>query len=170
MSVQPASVQPASVQPASAPLAVRLDAIHALAEVAKSALPIGMNAIFMTPDGVPGIAKPPRPSKLHFVADGLPFSVAVSTDGDASVCQIWAEVGHIPFTAQSPERRRHLLNILRGAKDLKRAKFVIQQSQKVLLFSETRIEGHVTPESLVYDTACLLQEARPFLRLLAEHL
>ena len=33
-----------------------------------------------------------------------------------------------------------------------------------------QIDGHVTPETLIYDTARLLQEARPFLRLLAESL
>lgn len=154
----------------SVPLAARLDAIQSLAEVAKSALPIGLNAIFTTPEGVLGIAKPPRPSRLHFVAGGLPFHVSVGVEGEESICQIWAEVGHIPYTAQSPERRRTLLSLLRGMQDLKRAKFVVQGGHKILLFAETRIDGHVTPDDLAFETVMLIQEARPFVRLLGEYL
>lgn len=154
----------------SVPLVARLDAIHSLAEVAPESLPIGMNAIFMTPEGVLGIAKPPRSSRLRFVVDGLPFNAAVSPDGEEAVCQIWAEVGHIPYTAQSPDRRRNLLSVLGGIGDLKHARFVVQEGQKILLFSESRIEGHVRPEDLAHQTMLMVQEARPFLRLLAEYL
>lgn len=155
----------------SVPLAARLEAIRSLAEVAQGALPLGLNAIFTTPDGVLGIARPPRPSRLRFAVAGLPFHVAVSPqDDDSSVCQIWADVGHIPYTAQSPEKRRNLLALLRGMEDLKRARFVVQEGYKILLFSETRIEGHVTPEDLAYETVQLMQEAHPFLRLLSRYL
>ncbi|HYG90535.1 MAG TPA: hypothetical protein VD978_30245 [Azospirillum sp.] len=153
----------------SVPVASRLDALRSLAQVAQGALPIGLNAVVLTPDGVPFIARPPQPSKLSFVVDGLPFHAAVSPDGDGAVCQIWAEVGHIPYTAQAPDRRRRLLAILRGIPKLERARFVVQE-QKILLVSETRQEGVVTAEDLIHETVLLLQEARPFLRLLAEWL
>lgn len=154
------------------PLAARLDALRSLAEVAPSALPFGMNSIVVTPDGVLGVIKPPRPAKLRFAVNGLMIQAAVSpdADGDGSVCQIWAEVGHIPFTAQSPERRRTLLQILRGIKGLRYASFVVQQSQTILVLSERRTENPATPEDLAHQTVLMLHEARPFLRLLAEHL
>lgn len=155
----------------SVPLAARLEAIQSLAEVARNALPLGMNAVFMTPEGVLGIARPPRPSKLTFVAEGLPFHAAVSPDGeDGAICQIWAEVGHIPYTVQSPDRRRRILSILRGIRGLSRARFVVQDGQKILLVGESRIAGQVTPEDLILETVLLIQEARPFLRLLAGEL
>lgn len=154
-------------------LAAKLEALQSLAEVAKSALPLGMNSVVMTPEGVLGISRPPRPARLHFIADGLPFSVAVSPEGDGgSTCQVFAEIGHIPFSAQAPERRRGLLDILRGvqAQPLPTARFIVQQGQKILLFSESKIPGHVTPEHLAWQTATALQEARPFLRMLSEYL
>lgn len=157
----------------SQPLAARLEALQSLAEVAKSALPLGMNSVVMTADGVLGVSRPPRPARLHFIADGMPFSAAVSPEGDeGSICQIYAEVGHIPFSAQAPERRRRLLDVLRGvqAQPLPNARFVVQQGQKILLFSESKLSGHVTPEHLAWQTAVALQEARPFLRMLAEYL
>ncbi len=144
-----------------------LQAMPTLAEVAQTALPFNPDTFVMTPDGVLGIAKPPRPARLHFVADGLPFSIAVSFDGTTSVSQIWAEVGHIPYTAQSPERRRQILAVLRGIPAMAHARFLVQEGQKILLFSEGRFDGHAAPEDLIHQTVLALQEARPFLRLLA---
>lgn len=150
--------------------AARLQAMPSLAEVAETALPFSPGSISMTPEGVLGIAKPPRPARLHFVAEGLPFSIAVSFDGEKSCSQVWAEVGHIPYTAQSPERRRQLLAVLRAIENLKHVAFVVQEGQKILLFSEKTFDGQASPEDLIHQTVLAVQEARPFLKLLAPYL
>ncbi|WP_372397190.1 hypothetical protein ABMY26_24295 [Azospirillum sp. HJ39] len=151
-----------------------LKTIQSLAEVPDGALPITPGSIVMTPEGVLGIAKPPRPSKLTFMADGLPFNVAVRHEGEqeggGSICQIWADVGHVPYTAQAPERRRALLAVLRGIDGLPHVRFIVQGGQKIILFSEIRLEHHASPEDLFHQTILVLQEARPFLRLLGEYL
>ncbi|WP_169055009.1 hypothetical protein [Azospirillum sp. TSA2s] len=166
-----------------------LKTIQSLAEVPDGALPINSGSIEVTPEGVLGIAKPPRPCKLTFMADGLPFNVAVRhegpeeggpeeggpeeggpEDGGGSICQIWADVGHVPYTAQAPERRRALLAVLRGIEGLPHVRFIVQGGQKIILFSEIRLEHHASPEDLFHQTTLVLQEARPFLRLLGEYL
>lgn len=152
----------------SVPAATRLDALRALAQVAEGALPLGLGAVTLNADGVPCI-RPPQPTKLTFMAEGLPFHAAVSPDGDGAVCQIWAEVGHIPYTAQAPERRRQILAILRGIPPLPRARFVVE-GQKILLACESRYGGPVGAEDLMYEVVLLLQEARPFLEMLGEWL
>lgn len=150
--------------------AARLQAMPSLAEVSQTALPFNPETFVMTPEGVLGIAKPPRPARLHFVAEGLPFNIAVSFDGERSRSQLWAEVGHIPYTAQSPDRRRQLLSILRSIQGLKHVTFLVQEGQKILLFSESQVDGQATPEDLIHQTVLAVQEARPFLRLLAPYL
>ncbi|MCG5244012.1 hypothetical protein MCW82_30000 [Azospirillum doebereinerae] len=158
-------------KPECAPVSVPdLKTIQSLAEVPDGALPITPGSIVMTPEGVLGIAKPPKPCKLNFMADGLPFNVAVRHEGEGSVCQIWADVGHVPYTAQAPERRRTLLALLRGIEGLKNVKFIVQEGQKIILFSETTFEHHAAPEDLFHQTVLVLQEARPFLRLLGPYL
>ncbi|MBY6260786.1 hypothetical protein EI613_02465 [Azospirillum sp. 412522] len=151
-----------------------LKTIQSLAEVPDGALPISPGSIEMTPEGVLGIARPPRPCKLTFMADGLPFNVAVrhesAEEGGGSICQIWADVGHVPYTAQAPERRRALLAVLRGIEGLPHVRFIVQGGQKIILFSEIRLEHHASPEDLFHQTILVLQEARPFLRLLGEYL
>ena len=156
--------------PVSVPSAARLEAMQSMAEVAETALPLSPSAIFMTPEGILGIAEPPRPSKLQFTVDGLSFNAAVTFDGAESVCQILADVGHIPYTAQSPDRRRNILAVIRGIQDLRNIKFIVQEGQKILLFSESRLDGHATPEDLIHQTVLTLQEARPFLKILARYL
>ncbi len=150
--------------------AARLQAMPSLAQVSQTALPFSPDTFVMTPEGVLGIAQPPRPARLHFMADGLPFSIAVSFDGETSRSQVWAEIGHIPYTAQSPERRRQLLAILRGIQDRRGTRFLVQEGQKILLFSEAEFEGQATPEDLIHQTVVALQQARPFLHLLAPYL
>lgn len=151
-----------------------LKTIQSLAEVPDGALPINPGSIEMTPEGVLGIARPPRPCKLTFMADGLPFNVAVRheglEDGGGSICQIWADIGHVPYTAQAPERRRALLAVLRGIEGLPHVRFIVQGGQKIILFSEIRLEHHASPEDLFHQTVLVLQEARPFLHLLGEYL
>ncbi|CAO3407313.1 hypothetical protein [Azospirillum largimobile] len=151
-----------------------LKTIQSLAEVPDGALPISPGSIEMTPEGVLGIARPPRPCRLTFMADGLPFNVAVrhesEEEGGGSICQIWADLGHVPYTAQAPERRRALLAVLRGIEGLPHVRFIVQGGQKIILFSEIRLEHHASPEDLFHQTTLVLQEARPFLRLLGEYL
>jgi hypothetical protein len=148
----------------------RLDAMSSLAEVDLDQLPLGVNSIELNEDGVPSIAHPPKPSRLRFVIKGIPFYAAVSPADGVPVCQVWAEVGHLPYTAQSPAKRAAILAVLQGTNGLPNARFVVQGGQKIILFSEWRGEDRITPEDIVYQTTTLMQEARPFLRLLGEHL
>ncbi len=151
-------------------MTLKLDAIQSLAEVARTALPLGVNAIFVDEDGILAVSRPPRPSKLKFFAEELYFNVAVSADADGSLCQIWADVGFVPYTVESPERRSRVTAILRAAQGLPRARFAVENGQKILLVADFHHAGSVTAEQLIYQVVLLIQEARPYLRLLAEHM
>lgn len=156
--------------------ATRLEAIHALAEVSHVSLPLGMNAIELSPEGVPVISGPLKPTKLRFAVDGLLFNAAISpVDGDdggqqGALCQIWADIAHVPYSVESSEKRRSLLTILRNTQDLPRAHFVLDENQKILVLTETRIAPPVTAEALMHEVVLLVQEIRPFLPLIARYL
>ncbi len=157
-------------------MALKLEAIQSLAEVERSALPLGDDAIRVGPDGLLIISQPPQLSRLTFFIDELAFHVAVSPDPGGvagavgAVCQIWAECGYVPYTAESPMRRYAVLALLRASKDLPRARFVIEPGQKILLVGDSRIPYPSTAEILIYEAVLLIQESRPYLRLLAEQL
>ena len=158
----------------SFPLSVRLQQLQSLAAVARSALPLGLNAIYQTDDGVLAIPERDHPSRVRFLVEGLPFNIAVSPhaieDADGTVCQIWAEIGFVPYSVQSPERRRAVLTILRHAGALVHARFVIDGRQRILLTSEQRrIEG-MTPDDVIHQAVLMVLQGRPYLHLLAEYL
>jgi hypothetical protein len=149
----------------------KLEAISSLANVNVDSLPLGVNAIDINADGVPSIAEPPRPSRLRYVVHGLPFYAAVSpTEDDGATCQVWAEVGVLPYTVQSPAKRGAILAVLQSTRTLPTAKLLVQGGQKIILFSESRKSERFTPEDIIFQTVTVLQEARPFLAILAEYL
>ena len=151
-------------------VSTKLEAIRSLAEVDLDSLPLGIAAIETGSDGVPSISHPPKPSRLRFVVQGLPFYAAVVPDDGGSNSQVWAEVGYLPFTVQSPAKRGAMLAILHSAQILPNALFVVQGGHKILLYSEVRTEKRITPEDIIHQTVVLLGEARPFLKLLGEYL
>jgi len=151
-------------------LSTRLEAIGSLAKVDLDLMPLGINAIETNDDGVPVLATPPRPSKLRFVVGGLPFHAAVSPNGEGAICQVWADVGNLPFTAQSPTKRAAMLAVLQSATTLPFARFAVEAGQRIILFSEDRTDGPATPEDIIHQTVRLMGEAKPFLQLLGEYL
>ncbi|CAK0769768.1 YbjN domain-containing protein [uncultured Gammaproteobacteria bacterium] len=156
----------------SATTAHRIESLTGLADLARTALPLGLGSISVNSDGVLGVSERPRESKLRFSVEGLLLHVLLLADdvGSGARCQVWAEVGHVPYTAQSSERRRGALAVLRGASDLSHARFVVESGQKILINRETHLPGPVVPEDLIMETVLLIQEVRPFLRLLLEFL
>jgi len=161
----------------SFPLSVRLQQLQSLAAVARSNLPLGLNTIYQTDDGVLAIPEAEHPSRVRFFVQGLPFNLALSpkpagaAEGeDGTVCQIWAEIGFVPYTVQSPERRRAVLTILRHAEALVHARFVIDGRQKILLTSEQRSPDGLSPDDVIHQAVLMILQGRPYLDLLAEYL
>ncbi|CAK0771409.1 putative Sensory transduction regulator [Azospirillaceae bacterium] len=154
----------------SRPETFRLDALKSLVRMAQSNVPLAINTLAVTTEGVPVLVESFQPSQVRFVIDTLLFNLLVSNRDGRLLCQIWAEVGYVPFSGQNVCKRQHVLSILRAAKDLPHAQFVLDGNQKILLFSQSFIEDELTPEAMIYETLPLIQEARPFLQLLAHNL
>lgn len=160
--------------PPAAPCAVHFhsgaDRMQALVEVSQAALPLRLGTVHVTPDGLLGIAAVPSASNQRFVVDDLLFQVSTTPIGDRMRFRIWAEIGWVPYTAQSPERRRDVLTILRASQHLERACFVLDDGQKILVIGESEAEEHLDVTGVVFETLLFLQEVRPYLRILSDYL
>ncbi|WP_207478317.1 hypothetical protein [Arenibaculum pallidiluteum] len=145
-----------------------------LADVANVALPLQIGTVHVTPDGLLGIHESPRPSNQRFQLDDLLYHVTLSPEttdeGSFTRFRIWAELGYVPYTAQAPEQRRGVLSVLRAARGLERACFVVDPSQKILVIGETISAEPMTVDSMVYEVLLFVQEARPYVRILADYL
>ena len=141
-----------------------------LAEVSQAALPLRLGTVHVNSDGLLGIASTPAPSKQQFVIDDMLYHVSTEPAGDGSRFRIWAELGWVPYTAQSPERRRDVLAILRATQHLERSCFVLDGGQKILVIGESHVDEHIDVTGVVFETLLFLQEVRPYLRILSEYL
>jgi hypothetical protein len=141
-----------------------------LAEVSQAALPLRLGTVHVNSDGLLGISAVPASAKQRFVIDDLLFNVSIDPVGDGSRFRIWSEIGWVPYTAQSPQRRRDVLAILRATQHLERSCFVLDEGQKILVIGESHVDEHIDVTGVVCETLLFLQEVRPYLRILSEYL
>ncbi|MFV3128601.1 hypothetical protein [Niveispirillum sp. KHB5.9] len=148
-----------------------LQTVAKLARAAEKGLPIGPGAVRMDEAGELSVASPTTASRHHFFLDGLMFHVSLTPQDDDTLFQIWAEVGYMPFTIESPEKRVRLSKILRAAAvNLSAARFVVDEKQMIMVLGQASVPGHVTLPDLVYEIVQFVQEARPYLKVLGQYL
>ncbi len=147
-----------------------LEHVGRLAREVEFGLPVGPGAIRIGVDGSVEVRRPPPASRHHFFLDGLLFRVSITPRPGATLFQIWAEVGYLPYTIEAPEKRRTLGAILRAADSLDHARFHVDECQKILVLGQRDVPGSLTLTDLMHETVEFLREARPYLRLLGRYL
>lgn len=147
-----------------------LGTVAKIAREMEAGLPLGPGAVTMSDDGDVRVVREPVASRHHFFLDGLLFRVSLTPDGGKTLFQIWAEVGYMPYTIESPEKRAKLTSILRAAAMLKQARFVVDEKQKILVLGQREVPGTLTLNDLMYETVLFVQEARPYLRVFGQYL
>lgn len=154
----------------SGPVSQALQTVAKLARAAEKGLPIGPGAVRMDEAGDFSVTSPTKASRHHFFLDGLMFHISLTPAEDDTLFQIWAEVGYMPFTIESPEKRIRLTRILRAAGTLSTARFVVDEKQMIMVLGQARVPGHVTLPDLMYEVLQFVQEARPYLKVLGQYL
>ncbi|HET8726017.1 MAG TPA: hypothetical protein VFO41_00790 [Alphaproteobacteria bacterium] len=127
-----------------------------------------LNSISVDPSGGLELTIPPRPSKWCFGYDGLTYAVALEPGETRSTITIRARVGEVPYTAESIPARLAVLTILRHSRDLATARFDVDRHQAIWLSATTVLDDPLTPEAVIVEILRLIQEARPYLRVLKE--
>ena len=148
-----------------------LQTVAKLARAAEKGLPIGLGAVRMDEEaGEVSVSRPTEASRHHFFLEGLMFHVSLTPEGEDTLFRIWADVGYMPYSIQSPEKRVKLSRILRAAAHLKNARFAIDEQQKIVVLGQTHVDGHLTLPDLMYEILQFFQEARPYLKLVGKYL
>lgn len=143
--------------------------LRSLAEVAES-LPAAVGGIQVSADGGVDVSEPAADLVLRFAADGLVYTLQLVPGDRGRRVILSADLGFVPYTVQAPEKRRAMLLILRATLSLPTVRFHLDHGQRVYLTAEAVIEGRATVPRLFLVVTRLLAEARPFARLLAQHL
>lgn len=145
-----------------------LETVARLARQAENGLPLGRGSVGMDDAGDVTVTLPTDASHHHFFLDGLLFNVSITPSGDETVFHIWAEVGYMPYSIESPHKRARLQTVLRATAGLQQARFVVDEKQKIIVLGKRHVPGHLTLTDLMYEIIQFIQEARPYLRVFGE--
>ncbi len=129
--------------------------------VATSAqLPLELGSIEVTEDGRVAPSAGGRPLTFSFYYRGLPFAGEVGPQ-DGATLRLVGEFGKLPFTAEMPQGRRAIRNLVAESQRNPRIRFLITRAQDIRLAMEVTPPKPRTPVGLVAAVAALLLEAQP---------
>ena len=111
-----------------------------------------------------------RKGNLRFELDGMPITVAYTPDNDTHHFDILATIGNLPFTAESPEKRKTLLAILDQTKTLLNVKFGVDRQNRIVALGALDLQKVIAPDLIFFPLVLFLQTARPFIQLIGRHL
>ncbi|CAA7612828.1 hypothetical protein [Magnetospirillum sp. UT-4] len=106
-------------------------------------------------------------SKFDFVYRGIHVAVRYQEEGEASHAKLVADVGPMPFTAESPAARSGLGQIMVSANDALGACFRLTPAGRILLGGDITVVRPVTATHLFSAVATFLARATPYLDLIA---
>ncbi len=112
----------------------------------------------------------PRISSLNFEVDGIPMSASNQTESGTGKLVLWATLGYLPYSITSQERRAAIVRILESSHVLPNVKVGITPSMKIIVTASYDIEIPPTPNYIFEPVIAFIQEARPFIRLIADYL
>jgi hypothetical protein len=98
---------------------------------------------------------------------GFEFAVHAETGESDGSLRIFANLGHLPYTAESPYLRVNMRAIVAAAASVLDGRLRIASDQRILLTDDRHFDDPLTPASLLANTTGMLIEARPYIELLA---
>lgn len=144
---------------------INLESLTSLSQCMSNGLPLSLAAIDLDAEGVPVLRAPPGDASHVFEHEGMTVKVAILPDneqGATGTCQIWAEIGRAPETADTAHQRRQLLAILRAARKQDGVRFAVEGKRRILAMAESRMENGITPETVMLAIINFWQRMRPW--------
>jgi len=140
-----------------------------IAQLAETAFPLEVNSLFIDADGELNRIDPrERPFGFRFECLGLRFAASTRARKGKLCLQLAATVGPVPYTAESQDRRRDALAIMRATLALPHGRLGLSRDRQIEVAGEFPLSEPLTPVSVVSAAAELVLEIMPYLALLGE--
>lgn len=137
--------------------------------LAETAFPLEVNSLYVDADGVLNRIDPrERPFGFRFDILGLRFAAVTRARKGKLWLQLAAEVGPIPYTAESQDRRRDVLAIMRATLSLPHTKMGMSRDRHIEVVGELPLAEPLTPVNIVSAAAELVLEIKPYITLLTD--
>ncbi len=122
------------------------------------------------PDSFMHIVKVPDKCSLTFEVDGIPFNAQHIKNGNCTKLILWGTLGFLPFTVTNAANRYALINIMEAARCLPTVLIGIDKEMKIVIRSAYDITQTPATNYLFEPLIHMIQEARPYVRLIGEYI
>ena len=112
---------------------------------------------------------PARPSgvlRFRFCFREVPFEACAERRQNRPVLILTGELGTLPFSIESPARRRRLRKVLAAAGLFSGLRWEVTSAQTIRASGEIDLGAALTPTAIIAGTATLLLRSRPYIELM----
>jgi hypothetical protein len=102
---------------------------------------------------------------FRFCFREVPFTASLERPAERPVLRLAGELGYLPYSIESPTRRRRLRTVLAVARQGSGLCWEITERNIIRTSGEIAIGRPLTPTAIVAGAATLLLRARPYLEL-----
>lgn len=138
----------------------------AVGELAGATLPLEVGSISVGEDGHIRCSNEDRPLAFRFTACGVQFEAEIASR--SAPLRLRADLGKLPFSAESPEARSLTRVVLGATGRLRRGHILLSSEHDMVLEGELAPPSPRTPASVIATAVALVLDFQPYLALLAE--
>lgn len=140
----------------------------AVKQVASTSLPLEVGSVVLGEDGHIRHASEDRPLHFRFSACGIDFEADLASR--TAPLRLRANLGKLPFSAESPDGRRLARTVMAATDRLRRGHILLSDDQDMVLEGELNPPSPRTPVAVIATAVALILDFKPYLDLLGEAL
>ena len=131
--------------------------------------PLSMGQVKMNPDGVLELNHAPSmPQHAQFLWYGVPVQISLHDAKDYVICDVVADMGQLPFSAQSPGQRGALVAVMKGFQAPTDCRLILGPRQAIWACQQTKIQPPLTPAAILSEIVVFLHDMGPIMALLSD--
>lgn len=140
--------------------------LSAVNRLAGAALPLEVGSLALGDDGHIRCTPGDRPLAFRFSACGVQFEASIA--GRGAPLRLRANLGKLPYSAESPEARSVTRSVLAATARLRRGHILLTAEHDMMLEGELAPPSPRTPAHVIATAVALVLEFQPYLALLGE--
>jgi len=138
----------------------------AIRQFADAALPLEIGSVTLGEDGHIQSSPEDRPLFFRFSACGIQFEADMASR--SAPLRLRANLGKLPFSAESPDARRLARTVMAATDRLRRGHILLSPDHDMVLEGELTPPSPRTPVSVIATAVALILDFKPYLDLLGD--
>jgi hypothetical protein len=132
--------------------------------------PLSLGQLTMNADGVLEMRQAPPLQEAQFNLRGIPVRVRLHqpSGNDKTICDIIADCGPLPFSAQNSALRNLLLSVMKGFRPPADARVMLGARQHVWVLQQTTLTIPIVPAAVLTEVTLFVHHLGKIIGLLAE--